>query len=240
MFLPTDYQALITSPFFTSMSTFDLTPIETRILGCLLEKERTTPENYPLSINALTAACNQSTNREPVMSLDEKTVEAGVNALREKKLASVIFGAGSRVQKYRHRLPEHYELTPAETALICVLLLRGPQTPGELRGRTERMAPFESTTEVEARLDELAKGNSPLVLKQPARPGQKESRYIQLLSAETPAQDEPSAISHLPSAIPLEQASPSQLETLTTEVASLRTELEQLREEFRTFRKQFE
>jgi uncharacterized protein YceH (UPF0502 family) len=223
------------------MATFALTPIETRILGCLLEKERTTPENYPLSINALTGACNQSTNREPVMSLDEKTVEAGVNSLREKKLASVIFGAGSRVQKYRHRLPEHYELTPAETALLCVLLLRGPQTPGELRSRTERMAPFESTTEVEARLDELARGDSPLVLKQPARPGQKESRYIQLLSAEIPAQDEAvSATSYLPSAVPSEPASPSKVEALTTEVAALRTELEQLREEFRAFRKQFE
>jgi len=223
------------------MATFALTPIETRILGCLLEKERTTPENYPLSINALTGACNQSTNREPVMSLDEKTVEAGVNSLREKKLASVIFGAGSRVQKYRHRLPEHYELTPAETALLCVLLLRGPQTPGELRSRTERMAPFESTTEVEARLDELARGDSPLVLKQPARPGQKESRYIQLLSAEIPAQDEAvSATSYLPSAVSSEPASPSKVEALTTEVAALRTELEQLREEFRAFRKQFE
>lgn len=223
------------------MSTFALTPVETRILGCLLEKERTTPENYPLSINALTNACNQSTNREPVMSLDEKTVEAGVNSLREKKLASVLFGAGSRVQKYRHRLPEHYELTPAETALLCVLLLRGPQTPGELRSRTERMTPFESTTEVEARLDELAQGTAPLVLKQPARPGQKESRYIQLLSAEAPAPEETSsAIYHPPSAIASEPASPSQLETLTTEVATLRTELEQLREEFRTFRKQFE
>jgi hypothetical protein len=222
------------------MATFALTPIETRIFGCLLEKERTTPENYPLSINALTAACNQSTNRDPVMSLDEKSVETGVNSLREKKLASVIFGAGSRVQKYRHRLPEHYELTPAETALLCVLLLRGPQTPGELRSRTERMAPFESTTEVEARLDELAKGNSPLVLKQPARPGQKESRYVQLLSAETPEQDETFSISHLPSAIPSEPASPSKFEALTNEVAALRTELEQLREEFSAFRKQFE
>lgn len=226
------------------MSTFALTPVETRILGCLLEKERTTPENYPLSINALTNACNQSTNRDPVMSLDEKTVEAGVNSLREKKLASVLFGAGSRVQKYRHRLPEHYELTPAETALLCVLLLRGPQTPGELRSRTERMTPFESTTEVEARLDELAAGSSPLVLKQPARPGQKESRYIQLLSAEVPeqapTQNEYSAISHLPSAIASEPPSPSQIETLTSEVTALRAELEQLREEFRTFRKQFE
>jgi uncharacterized protein YceH (UPF0502 family) len=229
------------------MSAFALTPVESRVLGCLIEKERTTPENYPLSINSLTAACNQSTNREPVMSLDEKTVENGVNALREKKLASVIFGAGSRVQKYKHRLLEHYELNAGEVALICVLLLRGPQTPGELRTRTERMTPFESTAEVEARLDELARGDSPLVLKQPARPGQKEARYIQLLSVEVPEQDQspafsqpPSAISHLPSAISSDPAPPSKLESLTTEVATLRTELEQLREEFRTFRKQFE
>ena len=229
------------------MSTFALTLVETRILGCLIEKERTTPENYPLSINGLTAACNQSTNREPVMSLDEKTVENGVNALREKKLASVIFGAGSRVQKYKHRLLEHYELNPKEVALLCVLLLRGPQTPGELRGRTERLSPFETTAELEACLDELARGDSPLVLKQPARPGQKEARYVQLLSAEVPEQEsvsaisyQPSAISPLPSAISTAPASPSQFEALTAEVAVLRTELEQLREEFRAFRKQFE
>ncbi|EDY18705.1 protein of unknown function DUF480 [Chthoniobacter flavus Ellin428] len=222
------------------MSTFALTPVESRVLGCLIEKERTTPENYPLSINGLTAACNQSTNREPVMSLDEKTVENGVNALREKKLASVIFGAGSRVQKYKHRLLEHYELNLREVALLCVLLLRGPQTPGELRGRTERLSPFESTAEVEICLDELARGDSPLVLKQPARPGQKEARYVQLLSAEVPEQDLASTISYQPSAISSEPATPSKLEALTTEVATLRTELEQLREEFRTFRRQFE
>jgi uncharacterized protein YceH (UPF0502 family) len=222
------------------MPAFSLTPIETRILGCLLEKERITPENYPLSLNALTAACNQSTNRDPVMSLDEKTVEAGVNALREKKLGSVIFGAGSRVQKYRHKLLEHYELTPAEVALLCVLLLRGPQTPGELRGRTERMHPFESTAEVEARLEELTRGASPLIVQQPARPGQKESRYVQLLSDEMPAQDEASPISRLPSSNPPESSSPSKLEALTTELATLRIELEQLREEFRAFHKQFE
>src|SRR5882724_5153407 len=122
----------------------ELNALETRILGCLLEKERLTPENYPLSLNGLTAACNQTTNRDPITAYDEKTVEAGVNALREKKLAMVIFGAGSRVQKYRHRFEDHYVLERPETALICTLLLRGPQTLGELRTRTERFFAFAS------------------------------------------------------------------------------------------------
>jgi uncharacterized protein YceH (UPF0502 family) len=219
---------------------FELTPLETRVLGCLIEKERLTPENYPLSLHGLTAACNQSTNRDPVVSYDEKTVEAGVNALREKKLGSVIFGAGSRVQKYRHKLLEHYELTPAEVALLCVLLLRGPQTPGELRSRAERMHRFESVDEVEARLEELGRGSAPLVRALEARPGQKERRFIQLLSVETPEPADapyvPSSHESAPAVVPL----PTRIDGLTAEVAALRAELEQLREEFRTFRKQFE
>jgi uncharacterized protein YceH (UPF0502 family) len=222
------------------MSSFELTPLETRVLGCLIEKERLTPENYPLSLHSLTAACNQSTNRDPVVSYDEKTVEDGVNALREKKLGSVVFGAGSRVQKYRHKLLEHYELTPAEVALLCVLLLRGPQTPGELRSRTERMHPFESVAEVEARLEELGRGSAPLVRALEARPGQKERRFIQLLSAEIP---DPTATPHTPfsqEATPAVAPLPTRIDTLTAELATLRAELEQLREEFRAFRKQFE
>ena len=121
------------------MPKYALSALETRILGCLLEKERVTPENYPLSLNALAAACNQATNREPVTSYDNHTVEDGVNGLREKKLAIAVFGAGSRVQKYRHNLLEHYNFDPKEIAVLCVLMLRGPQTPGELRQRTERM-----------------------------------------------------------------------------------------------------
>ena len=115
------------------MPSYNLSAVETRILGCLLEKERTTPENYPLSLNSLTLACNQSTNRDPVVAYDEKTVENGVNAMREKKLATVVFAAGSRVQKYRHNLLDHYTLERKDLAILCVLLLRGPQTPGELR-----------------------------------------------------------------------------------------------------------
>jgi hypothetical protein len=219
---------------------FELTPVETRVLGCLLEKEWLTPENYPLSLNGLAAACNQSTNREPVTSYDEKTVEAGVTALREKKLASVIHGAGSRVQKFRHRLLEHYELTPPEVALLCVLLLRGPQTPGELRARTERMSAFPTVAEVETRLEELGQGSAPLVRALEARPGQKERRFVQLLSVEMPEAAATASTPFTQEAMSTVTPMPTRLDKLTTEVAALRTELEQLREEFRAFRKQFE
>jgi hypothetical protein len=224
------------------MPSFDLTPVETRILGCLLEKERLTPENYPLSLNSLTAACNQSTNREPVVGYDEKTVDAGLTSLREKKLASVIFGAGSRVQKYRHKVLEHYTLTPPEVALLCVLMLRGPQTPGELRSRTERMHSFENGNEVQAQLDELGRSESPLVRVLPARPGQKERRYIQLFSAEQPEESEPSYTDHSAQESSRGDASPaaSKVDALAGEVATLRAELEKLREEFAAFRRQFE
>ena len=120
----------------------ELTPVETRVLGCLLEKERTTPDAYPLTLNSLLLACNQSTNREPILLLNEREIEEALDGLRQKKLATVIFGGGSRVQKYRHILPDTYNFSPQEYALLCVLLLRGPQTLGELRGRTETNGPF--------------------------------------------------------------------------------------------------
>src|SRR6266478_3187191 len=170
------------------MPHFELSPVETRILGCLLEKERVTPENYPISLHSLTAACNQSTNRDPVTSFDERTVETGVTNLRQEKLATMIHSAGARVQKYRHNLPDHYDLQPKEIALLCVLMLRGPQTPGELRGRTERMFSFGSLEAVEASLNELARGDDPLVRMLPPQPGQKERRYVQLLSGEPTAE----------------------------------------------------
>ncbi len=220
---------------------FELNALETRVLGCLLEKERHTPENYPLSLHALTAACNQSTNREPVTSYDEKLVEAGVNALREKKLASVIFGAGSRVQKYRHLLLNHFELKPPEMAVLCVLLLRGPQTPGELRVRAERMYGFPGLEAVQSCLDDLAIDASPLVRLLEQRPGQKERRYAQLLSAET-ADDAPAAEPVLIFAPPkLEPgAVEARLLAAEQEIAGLKAELAAFREEFAAFRKQFE
>jgi uncharacterized protein YceH (UPF0502 family) len=223
------------------MAALNLSAIETRVLGCLLEKERLTPENYPLSLHSLTAACNQLTNREPITAHDEKTVEAGVNALREKKLATAVFGAGSRVQKYRHNLLSHYELAPPEVALIAVLLLRGPQTPGELRARTERMHGFASLEELEKTLEELGRGDTPLIRLLPPRPGQKERRYVQLLSDETLHEEsatEPPTLAPRAPQHPVE--SQGRIEALELELATLRTELAALREEFVAFRRQFE
>ena len=220
------------------MAHFELTPVETRILGCLLEKERLTPENYPLSPNGLAGACNQSTNREPVMSLDTQSIEEGVSGLREKKLAMVVHQAGARVQKYRHTLPDHYDLSTKEVAVLCVLMLRGPQTPGELRARTERMHPFGSLEEVEACLTDLSRGADPLVRVYPARPGQKERRFVQLLSGE-PGELEMTAGILPETALPRAGAG-ARVDTLAEEVAALREELQQLREEFATFKKQFE
>ena len=169
----------------------ELTPVETRILGSLLEKERITPENYPISLNSLVAACNQTTSREPVVAYDAGAVEAGLQSLREKSLATVVFGAGSRVQKYRHNLGDHFNLERGEVALLTVLMLRGPQTPGELRARTERLHQFGSVVEVDACLERLGSGETQLTRILPARPGQKERRHVQLLSGEPPAEDDP-------------------------------------------------
>jgi hypothetical protein len=216
----------------------ELNALETRILGCLLEKERMTPENYPLSLNSLTMACNQSTNRDPVTAYDEKVVEEGLNELRDKKLAMVLFGAGSRVQKYRHRLPDHYELAPKETALLCVLLLRGPQTLGELRTRTERFFNFGSLEAARECLDGLAKPGTDLVRLLPQQPGQKEQRYIQLLSA-TPVQEayaSPAFQVEAPSSGGVRE----RVETVEKEVGELKAELQRVREELAAFRKQFE
>jgi uncharacterized protein YceH (UPF0502 family) len=218
------------------MPHFELSPVETRILGCLLEKERTTPENYPISLNALTAAANQSTNRDPVTSYDERTIDAGLTELRQQKLATMIHAAGSRVPKYRHNLPDHYELTPREIALLCVLMLRGPQTPGELRTRTERLAPFPSLEEVESTLNNLARGDDPLVRLLPQQPGQKERRYVQLLSGEPTAE----SLNPAPQTIDPGPGRSAKIEALEAELASVRTELHELRNQFETFRKQFE
>lgn len=206
----------------------ELNPVETRILGALLEKERITPENYPISLNSLVAACNQTTSRDPVVAFDVKTVEAGLQSLRDKGLATVIFGAGSRVQKYRHNLADHLNLERREIALLTVLMLRGPQTPGELRSRTERLYTFGGVEEVDSCLERLGTGETPLTRILPARPGQKERRHVQLLSGE-PLIDESPIYPPPPAVIP---ESDSRLEALEKEVAGLRAELQQLREEF--------
>src|SRR4051812_10931546 len=159
----------------------NLPPVQLRILGCLLEKEATTPDIYPLSLNALTAACNQLSNREPVMELSEIDVRNTVNALRQESLVRAIQPAGSKVMKFQHLLTEKLNLDARERALLCVLLLRGPQTLAELRSRTNRLAEFGSVQDVDATLAGLRQRD--LATEMPRRPGQKEVRYAHLLGA---------------------------------------------------------
>ena len=159
-----------------------LTPSQARVLGELVEKEVTTPDYYPLSLNALINACNQRSNREPVTDLDEEEVRLALRCLEDKHLAGRARGADGRVTKYEHWLGEAFNFSRAETALLCVLLLRGPQTPGELRGRTERMHRFDELTDVQAGLQKLMEREPPLAAVLPRQPGTKESRYAHLLS----------------------------------------------------------
>ena len=159
-----------------------LTAAQARVLGALIEKEVTTPEYYPLSLNALINACNQRSNREPVMNLDEETVRMALHRLDDLHLAGRARSTDGRVTKYEHWLGEAFNFSRAETALICVLLLRGPQTPGELRGRTERLHRFEEIGEVLAALQKLMEREPPLAAVLPRQPGTKESRYAHLLS----------------------------------------------------------
>ena len=159
-----------------------LTPAEARVLGALVEKEVTTPDYYPLTLNALINACNQRSNREPVMDLDEEAIRQALHGLEELRLAGPARGADGRVTKYEHWLGEAFNFSRAETALLCVLLLRGPQTPGELRGRTERMHRFEEIADVLAGLQKLMEREPSIAAVLPRQPGTKEARYTHLLS----------------------------------------------------------
>ncbi|MGB6692527.1 MAG: YceH family protein [Terracidiphilus sp.] len=176
-----------------------LTAGEARILGALVEKEVTTPEYYPLSLNALINACNQRSNREPVMDLDEEAVRQALHGLEDDRLAGRARSADGRVTKYEHWLGEAFNFSRAETALICVLLLRGPQTPGELRGRTERLHQFDEIGDVLAGLQKLMEREPPLVAVLPRQPGTKESRYAHLLAGEVEAAPaaSPAPVGHL-------------------------------------------
>jgi len=206
---------------------FDLNPVEVRVLGSLMEKEAATPDYYPLSLNALCAACNQRSNREPVMSLDEDTVAAAVDSLRAKGLALVTSGADHRVPKYSHRLGEVFNFDRREQAIIAVLMLRGPQTVGELRGRTERLHSFDTLADVEATLAHLAERTPSMVKKLARQPGEKEPRFAHLLAGDVESVSEP---------VPrIERHSP-----LEDRIARLETELAELRRQFEDFRKSFE
>ena len=218
-----------------------LTATEVRVLGSLIEKAVTTPDYYPLSLNALTNACNQLTNREPVMSLDDGVVSRAVDSLREKRFATSFHGAESRVAKFKHTLTDAILLTPAEVAVLCVLFLRGPQTIGELRTRGERFFPFEALTEVEETLQGLAtRTPEALVVKLPRQPGMKEPRYTHLLSGPIEAAFPtavPAPVDAAASSISPESA---RIAALEAEAATLRGEFAELQRQFAEFRKQFE
>jgi uncharacterized protein YceH (UPF0502 family) len=162
----------------------NLTPVQARIMGCLIEKEMATPDNYPLTMNALLAACNQTTNRNPVTKLDEATVGNALLNLRAENLVRIVYSRSNRADKYRHVLDEMLDLEPPHLALLSVLMLRGPQTASELRARTERLHPFESQDEVDDGLRQLAHRPEPLVARLERRPGQKESRWAHLLGGD--------------------------------------------------------
>jgi uncharacterized protein YceH (UPF0502 family) len=215
-----------------------LTEIEVRVLGSLIEKDITTPDYYPLSLNALVNACNQKNNREPVMALDENSVSEALSSLQEKRLAGPASGADSRVTKYEHRLQEVFNFDRREIAVVCVLLLRSAQTPGELRGRTERMYHFEALEDVVSTLDRLAQRQPPLAAVLPRQPGTKESRYMHLFSGDAPAADiSTQNVARAPS--PAEVSTTDRLSELENEVQALRKEVSEIKQEFTAFREQF-
>ncbi len=212
-----------------------LNAAEARVLGSLVEKDITTPDYYPLSLNALINACNQKNNREPVTNFDEETVRLALRNLSDKQLAGMARGAEGRVAKYEHRLQEVYNFTRPETAILCVLLLRGPQTPGELRGRTERMHRFEDLDEVLSGLQQLMRREPPLAKALGRRPGTKEIRYAHLLSGDVEAWEPPAeTASSSPS------ADAERLIQLEEQVAALHSEVAELKQQMAEFRKQFE
>jgi len=199
-----------------------LDPIEVRVLGALMEKEVTTPDSYPLSLNALAAACNQKSCRDPVVNYEEATVREALERLRGKGLAAVISGGGARVPKYRQRLTERLNLGRREAALLCVLMLRGAQTPGELRAHGAPLYGFSDIEEVLSCLERLRERTPPLVAVLPRQPGSREHRYVHLLAGLPPAAEARSAP-------PPVQASPDRLAALEAEVAALRAEIEEIK-----------
>jgi uncharacterized protein len=226
-----------------------LTETETRVLGALIEKDITTPDYYPLSLNALVNACNQKNNRDPVMTLDEAAVRDALATLQEKRLAGPASGADSRVTKFEHRLQEVFNFDRREIAVVCVLLLRGPQTPGELRSRTDRMYHFEALEDVVSTLDHLAQRDPPLARVLPRQPGTKESRYTHLFSGEPPMPAEDTDVAR--TRLERESKGPSpatagaislsdRVRTLEEEVSRLRQELSEVQQQLADFRKQFE
>jgi uncharacterized protein len=214
-----------------------LSDAETRVLGSLVEKELTTPEYYPLSLNALVNACNQKSNRDPVMNLDEETVREALRMLDKKGLAGAADNMVSRVSKYEHRLQEAYNFTRHEIAVLSELLLRGPQTPGELRSRADRMHKFDDLGIVHSTLQRLMKREPPLVKVLARQPGTKEARYTHLLSGdvEVATPESPAGV-----AVASGASSGERIARLEAQVEILQSEIADLKQQFAVFRKQFE
>lgn len=218
---------------------FTLHPIELRVLGSLLEKDITTPEYYPLTVNALVAACNQKSNRDPVVNYDDDIVHRGLESLRAKGLAAIVTGGHNRVPKHAHRISDRLNLGRRELAILCELMLRGPQTLGELRNRGARMYEFSDLEEVESCLRSMGtREEGALVLQLPQQPGTKEPRWAHLLAGEPIV---PAAAPEPPAApLPVSPSDPGRLERLESEVADLRSEVFELRRQVDEFRRQFE
>lgn len=218
-----------------SVMTEKLTEVEARVVGALIEKQLTTPEYYPLTLNSLIAACNQKSNREPVVAFDEETVSKALENLREKNVVYVFYGSSSRVPKYKHILPDVFELEPSETAILCVLMLRGAQTIGELRERTHRLYEFSGLDDVNETLDALLRREEPLVVKLERLPGQKEARFAHLLCGEVDvsAYAKEHTVSN-------KQLGNDRVAKLEQELENLRNEFDAFRQNFEDFRKQFE
>jgi uncharacterized protein len=213
-----------------------LTETEVRVLGSLIEKDITTPEYYPLSLNALLNACNQKSNRDPVMQLDEDAVRDALEGLQQQRMAGPARGADSRVTKYEQRLQEVFNFTRPEIAVLCVLLLRGPQTPGELRGRAERLHRFESLEDVHSALQKLMQREPPLAKVLPRQPGTKESRYAHLFAGDVVELEAPVQVSTAVERSP----DVERIARLEEEVAELRREVGEVKDQLERFRKQFE
>ena len=216
---------------------FKLTENEARVLGSLIEKDITTPEYYPLSLNALVNACNQKSNRDPVMQLDEDAVRDALDGLQQQRMAGPARGADSRVTKYEQRLQEVFNFTRAEIAVLCVLLLRGPQTPGELRGRAERMHRFEALEDVQSALQKLMQRAPPLAKVLPRRPGMKEARYAHLFAGDVVEAEAPGQAGTVTERNPADAEGIARLEE---EMAALRREVADVKDQLERFRKQFE
>ncbi|HEU0173054.1 MAG TPA: DUF480 domain-containing protein [Blastocatellia bacterium] len=214
-----------------------LNEYELRALGALVEKQIATPDYYPMTINALVNACNQKNHRDPVVSYDETIVTKALNSLREKNLAYVFHGSEARAPKYGHIFPKAFDLSEAETPLMCVLILRGPQTSGELRSRTQHLRSFESLAEVETLLQGLSLREKPLIVKLPRQPGSRESRFAHLLGdpVELEQREVPPHQAH---SVQQAQSEDDKIAKLEEEIASLRRELSELKQQFAEFKRE--